>query len=211
MIMKTFRAQLGNFQMFTNMYAVFDEETREGILIDAGAGADKIINYLDNMNVKLKYIVLTHCHVDHIADLRKIRIAFPRAQIVINEIDAPGLSKAEINMCELLGFENNFLDADIVVKDGDILTFGNIEALMIHTPGHTAGSMSILIKDALFTGDTLFKGTRGRTDLPTSSEREILWSINEKILTLPENTIVYPGHGSTTMIKDEKEWYNPSH
>ncbi|MBR3888080.1 MAG: MBL fold metallo-hydrolase [Clostridia bacterium] len=207
MILKTFRAQVGEFQTFTNMYVVFDEETKEGILIDAGAGADKIINYIENMNVKLKYIILTHCHVDHVADLRKIRKDFPRVPIVINEEDAEGLAKAEVNMCELLGVENNFLDADILVKDGDVLTFGNVTAQLIHTPGHTAGSMSILIEDALFSGDTLFKGTRGRTDLPTGSEREILWSIKDKLLKLPEETIVYPGHGSTTIIRDEKEWY----
>ena len=207
MILKTFRAQVGKFQTFTNMYVVFDEETKEGILIDAGAGADKIINYIENMNVKLKYIILTHCHVDHVADLRKIRKDFPRVPIVINEEDAEGLAKAEVNMCELLGVENNFLDADILVKDGDVLTFGNVTAQLIHTPGHTAGSMSILIEDALFSGDTLFKGTRGRTDLPTGSEREILWSIKDKLLKLPEETIVYPGHGSTTIIRDEKEWY----
>ncbi len=207
MILKTFRAQVGEFQTFTNMYVVFDEETKEGILIDAGAGADKIINYIENMNVKLKYIILTHCHVDHVADLRKIRKDFPRVPIVINEEDSEGLAKAEINMCELLGVENNFLDADILVKDGDVLTFGNMTAQLIHTPGHTAGSMSILIEDALFSGDTLFKGTRGRTDLPTGSEREILWSIKDKLLKLPEETIVYPGHGSTTIIRDEKEWY----
>lgn len=207
MIMKMFRAEVGESEMFTNMYVIFDEETKEGILIDAGAGIDKIVNYINNMNVKLKYVVLTHCHVDHVAGLRTLRREFPRVPIVINEADAAGLAKAEINMCEYLGMENNFLDADICVKDGDVLTFGNVSAQMIHTPGHTAGSMSILIEDALFSGDTLFKATRGRTDLPTGSEREILWSIKEKLLNLPENTVVYPGHGSTTMIKDEKVLY----
>ena len=177
MILKTFRAQVGDFQTFTNMYVVFDEETKEGILIDAGAGADKIVNYIENMNIKLKYIILTHCHVDHIAALRSLRKEFPRVSIVINEEDAEGLVKAEINMCELLGVENNFLDADILVKDGDVLDVGKLKAQLIHTPGHTAGSMSILIDDALFSGDTLFKATRGRTDLPTGSEREILWSM----------------------------------
>ena len=207
MIMKMFRAQVGNTDMFTNMYVIFDDETKEGILIDAGAGIDKIVNYIENSNIKLKYIVLTHCHVDHVAGLRELRREFPRVPIVINEEDAAGLAKAEINMCELLGVENNFLDADIKVKDGDILTFGNTKAQIIHTPGHTAGSMSILIEDALFSGDTLFKATRGRTDLPTGSEREILWSIKDKLLMLPENTIVYPGHGSTTIIAEEKVWY----
>lgn len=207
MIMKTIRAQVGNTDMFTNMYVVADENSKEGVLIDAGGGADKIINFIENMQIKLKYIILTHCHVDHVAALRALKKEYPRVPIVINAEDAYGLADASINMCELLGVENNFLNADMTVKEGDVLKFGNLEALIIHTPGHTAGSMSILIKDALFSGDTLFKGTRGRTDLKTGSEREILWSIKDKLLELPEDTIVYPGHGATTIIKDEKYLY----
>ena len=207
MIMKTIRAQVGETDMFSNMYIIADETTKEGILIDAGGGVDKIVNFVENMQIKLKYIILTHCHVDHVAGLRKLRHEYPRIPIVINVEDAEGLSDASINMCELLGIENNFLNADITVKEGDVLKFGNLEALIIHTPGHTAGSMCILVKDALFSGDTLFKGTRGRTDLKTGSEREILWSIKDKLLELPEDTIVYPGHGAITIIKDEKIWY----
>lgn len=207
MIMKTFRARVGNTDMYTNMYVIADEQTKEGILIDAGAGMDKIVNYIDNMGIKIKYVVLTHCHVDHVADLRTFRKEYPRVPIVINEDDKKGLADASINMCDMLGIENNFLDADITVKDGDILQFGNMEAKIIHTPGHTAGSMCILIKDALFSGDTLFRGTYGRTDLNTGSEREIMWSIKDKLLQLPDDTIVYPGHGATTIIKDEKAMY----
>lgn len=207
MIMKTIRAQVGNTDMFTNMYVIADENTKEGVLIDAGAGVDKIVNFIENMQIKLKYIILTHCHVDHVAGLRALKKEYPRAQIIINVEDAEGLADASINMCEYLGVENNFLNADITVKEGDKIQFGDLEALIIHTPGHTAGSMCILIKDALFSGDTLFKGTRGRTDLKTGSEREILWSIKDKLLELPEDTIVYPGHGATTIIKDEKYLY----
>lgn len=207
MIMKTFRARVGIADMYTNMYVVADEKSKEGILIDAGAGIDKIINYIDNMGIKLKYIILTHCHVDHIAGLRELRKEYPRTPVVINEEDKKGLIDSSVNMCDLLGIENNFLDADLTVKEGDIIKFGDIEAAIIHTPGHTAGSMCILIKDALFTGDTMFKGTYGRTDLKTGSEREIMWSIRDKLLLLPENTIVYPGHGATTIIKDEKKMY----
>ena len=207
MIMKTIRAQVGNTDMFTNMYIIADENTKEGVLIDAGGGIDKIVNFIENMQIKLKYIILTHCHVDHVAGLRTLKKEYPRAQIIINVEDAEGLADASINMCEYLGVENNFLNADITVKEGDKIQFGDLEALIIHTPGHTAGSMCILIKDPLFSGDTLFKGTRGRTDLKTGSEREILWSIKDKLLELPENTIVYPGHGATTIIKDEKSLY----
>lgn len=207
MIMKTFRAQVGNTSMFTNMYLIADENTKEAVLIDAGAGIDKIINFIENAQIKLKYIILTHCHVDHIAGLRALKKEYPRAKIVINEEDKEGLVDESINMCELLGVESNFLNADMTVKEGDVLEFGKLQAYIIHTPGHTAGSMCILIKDALFSGDTLFKGTRGRTDLKTGSEREILWSIKDKLLKLPEDTIVYPGHGATTIIRDEIMFY----
>ena len=207
MIMKTIRAQVGNTDMFTNMYVIADENTKEGVLIDAGGGVDKIVNFIENMQIKLKYIILTHCHVDHVAGLRALKKEYPRAQIIINVEDAEGLADASINMCEYLGVANDFLNADITVKEGDKIKFGDLEALIIHTPGHTAGSMCIMIKDALFSGDTLFKGTRGRTDLKTGSEREILWSIKDKLMELPENTIVYPGHGATTIIKDEKYLY----
>lgn len=207
MIMKTFRAKVGSFETYTNMYVVADENTKEGILIDAGAGEDKIINYIEKMDIKLKFIILTHCHVDHIAALRAFQKEYPRVPIVINREDKAGLANASINMCELLGVENNFPDANLTVADGDSIKFGDLEAKIIHTPGHTAGSMCILINDALFTGDTLFKGTYGRTDLKTGSEREILWSIRDKLLKLPDDTIVYPGHGATTIIRDEKPLY----
>ncbi len=207
MIMKTIRAQVGDTDMFSNMYIVADENTKEGILIDAGGGVDKVVNIVEKLQIKLKYIILTHCHVDHIAGLRKLRYEYPRVPIVINIEDFDGMSDSTINMCDMLGIENNFLNADITVKEGDVIEFGNLQALIIHTPGHTAGSMCILVKDALFSGDTMFKGTRGRTDLKTGSEREILWSIKDKLLELPDDTIVYPGHGATTIIKDERIWY----
>lgn len=207
MIMKTFRARVGNTDMYTNMYLVADENTKEGMIIDAGAGMDKIINFIENLGIKLVYIVLTHCHVDHIAGVRTLKKEYPRAKIVINEEDRKGIADESINMCEILGIENNFMDTDETVKDGDILKVGSLDVHIMHTPGHTAGSMCLLIKDALFSGDTMFKGTRGRTDLKTGSEREILWSIKDKLLQLPEDTIVYPGHGATTIIRDEIENY----
>ncbi len=207
MIMRTIRAKVGNANMYTNMYVISDEETKEGILIDCGAGIEKITEYIDGMNIKLKYVVLTHCHVDHISGIKAIRKEYPRAKIIINEGDKKGMTDSSINGSEVLGVEENYIDPDIVVKDGDVITFGNIKAEVIHTPGHTEGSMCLLINDALFSGDTLFRGTRGRTDLKTGSEREILWSIKEKLLKLDENVMVYPGHGIATIIKEEKKLY----
>lgn len=207
MILKTFRFMPGSAQIYTNMYVVADEESKEGILIDAAGGIDKIYNYIENMNIKLKYVILTHCHGDHIAGLKELRKNYPRIKIVINEAEKEGLTDDSINMCSFLSLPENYIEADIVVKEGDVIEFGNLKAKVIHTPGHTAGSMSILIKDAVFTGDTLFKRVYGRTDLKTGSEREIMWSIKDKLLKLPEDTIVYPGHGVITIIREEKEHY----
>ena len=141
------------------------------------------------------------------AGLKELKRNYPRIKIVINEDEKDALTDDTINMCSYLSLPENYIEADITVKEGDTIEFGNLKAQIIHTPGHTAGSMSILIKDAVFTGDTLFKRVYGRTDLKTGSEREIMWSIKDKLLKLPENTIVYPGHGAITIIREEKEHY----
>lgn len=207
MLLKTFRVMPGNATIYTNMYVVADEGTKEGILIDAAGGIDKIYNYVENMNIKLRYVILTHCHGDHIAGLRELKRNYPNIKIVINEAEKENIIDDSVNMCTFLGLPENYMQADITVKEGDTIKFGNLEAKIIHTPGHTEGSMSILIEDAVFTGDTMFKRIYGRTDLKTGSEREIMWSIKDKLLKLPDNTIVYPGHGAITIIREEKEFY----
>lgn len=207
MLLKTFRVMPGNATIYTNMYVVADEGTKEGILIDAAGGIDKIYNYVENMNIKLRYVILTHCHGDHIAGLRELKRNYPNIKIVINDAEKENLTDDSVNMCTFLGLLENYMEADITVKEGDTIKFGNLEAKIIHTPGHTEGSMSILIEDAVFTGDTMFKRIYGRTDLKTGSEREIMWSIKDKLLKLPDNTIVYPGHGAITIIREEKEFY----
>lgn len=206
MLLKKFREMVANMNIYTNVYVVADEVTKEGIVIDPGGAVDKVYNYIENMEIKLKYIILTHCHADHTAGLSKLNKYYPNAKILIHEDDSDGLTNSEINMCETVGVPNNYLQADVVLKDGDEVTFGNLKAKIIHTPGHTKGGICILINDALFTGDTLFKRLYGRTDLPTGSEEKIQKSI-QKIFTFDENTIIYPGHGAISIIREEKEHY----
>lgn len=203
MLLKTFKGLVGNMQSYTNNYVVYDDKTREGILIDVSNDVDKIYDFIENSQIHLKYIVLTHCHGDHTDGIKELRRMYPSVKIVIHEEDSFGLTNDEISRCTAIGREPNFIEADIALKDGDLLKFGEISAKIIHTPGHTAGSISILIEDALFSGDTLFKGTTGRVDLPTGDKWNMKSSI-EKLLKLPENTIVYPGHGYSTIIADEK-------
>lgn len=207
MLLKTFRMMPGNANIYTNMYIIIDEKTKEGILIDAAGGIDKIYNYIENLNAKLKYVILTHCHGDHTAGLKELKRNYPKVKIVINEIEKNNLIDDTVNMCSFLGLPENYIEADITVKEGEVIEFGELKAKIIHTPGHTEGSMSILIEDAVFTGDTMFKRIYGRTDLKTGSEREIMWSIKDKLLKLPDDTIVYPGHGATTIIREEREFY----
>ena len=120
-----------------------------------------------------------------------------------------GLNDPKINLVEIVGIKNIELDADSIVDDGDLIHLGDIEFTVIHTPGHTKGGSSLYCEKEkmLFSGDTLFRGTWGRTDLPTSSLDDIMHSITKKLLVLPDETIVYPGHGKSTRIKDEKPIY----
>lgn len=203
MLLKSFKGLVGSIGTYTNTYVVYNEKTKEGILIDVAGNVDKIYNFIENSQIKLKYIVLTHCHGDHIFGIKELKREYPNSKIIIHEDDAAGLTDDTINQCSYIGIPPNFIEADIVVKDGDVLDIGETKATIIHTPGHTKGSISILVEDALFSGDTLFKGTIGRTDLPTGSNLEMRTSI-EKLLKLQDNVIVYPGHGFSTMIVDEK-------
>lgn len=207
MLLKMFREMVANMNIYTNVYVVADETTKEGIVIDPGGAIDKIYNYIENMQIKLKYIILTHCHADHTAGLVKLNKYYPNAKILIHEDDSEGLTNPSINMCETVGVLNNYLSADVILKDGDEVNFGNLKAKIIHTPGHTKGSISILINDAVFTGDTLFKRLYGRTDLPTGSEEDMMASI-KALLTLDGNTIIYPGHGAISIVREEREHYN---
>lgn len=203
MLLKSFKNIVGELDTFTNSYIVYDENSKEGIVIDLADNADKLYNYIENLQINLKYIVLTHCHADHTAGLKGMKKYYPNVKVLIHEYDNHGLTDDAINMCSYIMTEPNFVSADIVLKDGDEIKFGNLVAKVIHTPGHTAGSISLLIDDALFSGDTMFKGTYGRTDLPTGNDFDMQKSLR-KLLKLDDEIIVYPGHGATTMICDEK-------
>ena len=202
MLLKTFRSRVGIMGECTNTYFVYNEQTFEGAMIDIANNIDEIQKFVECSKVKIKYIILTHCHADHMAGLKDIKKIYPDIKILIHENDAKGLITEDINMSKYLETESNFIDADIVLKDGDVIKVGDMELKVIHTPGHTTGSISILVEDALFSGDTLFKNCYGRTDLPTGSLYDMNNSI-KRLMKLSENTVVYPGHGQTTLIGEE--------
>lgn len=192
----------------TNCYVVVDEETKEAMVIDAGGEADKIIEMLDVLEANLKYIYLTHCHGDHIGAVQELKNK-KGGKLVIHRDDADGLKDKDISLTGYIGMADVILEADSRVDDGDAIHLGNLEFKVIHTPGHTRGGSSLYCKreKLLFSGDTLFRGTWGRTDLPTSSFEEIINSITKKLLILPDETIVYPGHGKSTLIGEERPIY----
>lgn len=192
----------------TNCYIILDENSKEIMVIDPAGEVDKIEEMIKILNGKLKYIYLTHCHGDHIAGVNELKRRCG-GKILIHRFDSEGLNNPEINLCPYIGMENIGLEADSRIDDNDLIHLGNLEFKIIHTPGHTKGGTSLYCESekCLFSGDTLFRGTWGRTDLPTSNREEIMDSITNKLMTLPDETIVYPGHGKMTMIKEEKTIY----
>lgn len=194
MILKRLKVNAGGF-MGINCYIIQDEDTKETMVIDPGGSFDKIEEMLNVIDANLKYILLTHCHGDHMGAAKNVQEKFG-GKILIHRFDEEGLKDSKINLSSHIGIGEITLDADARVDDGDILHVGDLEFKVIYTPGHTVGSISLYCEQEkmLFSGDTLFRGSWGRTDLPTSSFEQIIDSITNKLMKLPEETIVYPGH-----------------
>lgn len=198
--MKIKSAPLGS--MGANFYAVIDEKTNEMFVIDPGDRSDIAIDIIKSTGASLKYIILTHAHADHIGALDDIKRVFD-APVVIHESEAPALQNGSLNLCPLLGFNIPKTKADICVRHKDTLPFGKDSISFIHTPGHTKGSMCILADCNLFSGDTIFELSIGRTDFPGGSFSEIKNSIQTRIYTLDGDIKLYPGHGNPSTIAYE--------
>ncbi len=208
MILKQLRLKSNIKEIITNCYVIEDEKTKETIVIDPGGEAEKITELLDVLNANLKYIYLTHCHGDHIGGVELLKQQ-KGGSVVIHTEDYEGAKNPDINLTGFMAEKAISLEADARVNDGDTLHLGDLEFQVIHTPGHTQGGSSLYCEqeNMLFSGDTLFKGMWGRTDLPTSSFEDIIHSIENKLLVLPDETIVYPGHGIITKIVEEEPIY----
>lgn len=193
---------------FTNCYIIKDEISKETMVIDPGGEPEKVLDMIQTIDSEVKYIYLTHCHGDHIGGVTEIR-AKTNAIILIHRDDLEGLKNDKINLSSYIGLEPNFIEKVSRVDENDLIHIGNMEFRVIHTPGHTKGGSSLYCaqEGMVFTGDTMFRGTWGRTDLPTGSLNDIMNSITKKLLKLPDDTIVYPGHGKSTMIFEERPIY----
>lgn len=194
MILKRIKVNAGGM-MGINCYIIQDEETKETMVIDPGGSFEKIEEMLDVIEAKVKYILLTHCHGDHIGAVKQVKEKYG-GKILIHRFDEEGLKTPAINLSSHIGIGEVSIEEDARLDDGDILHVGKLEFKVIHTPGHTIGSICLYCEEEklLFSGDTLFRGSWGRTDLPTSSMEQIMDSITNKLMHLPEDTIVYPGH-----------------
>jgi len=182
--------EVGNFSIFS--YLIGDEQAKEGLFIDPSDDHDLLFKEAESHGLAIKYIVNTHCHIDHSMGNREM-IRRTGAKVIIHGADARGLLGTDPNILDMFGAENP-PPADILVSDGDLITVGNISLKVIHTPGHTPGGMCLYIDGMVFTGDTLFVGAVGRTDFPGGSYAELERSIKTKLYTLPGDTIVFPGH-----------------
>ncbi len=192
----------------TNCYILQDGETKETMVIDPAGELEKITEMLDILDAKIKYIYLTHCHADHIGAAAQLHSKYG-GKILIHRNGAENLENDDIVLASYIGENKIMLEADSRVDDNDLLHIGNMELQVLHTPGHTNCSTSLYCPEhkMIFSGDTLFRGTWGRTDLQTSSFEDIIKSITNKIMVLPEDIIVYPGHGKSTVIREEKPIY----
>ena len=192
--MKVKRMPVGVYA--ANCYILMDEETKETAIIDPGGDADEIEAAVDKMEGKVKYILLTHGHRDHTGAASELGEHYG-ATLAINGKDA------RISPADFLDGKFN-TEAELSIQDGMTIKLGNKEIKCIETPGHTAGGMSFLVGSILFTGDTLFSGSIGRTDLGGGDYGTIISSIKNKLMTLPDDTIVCPGHGPETTVKEQR-------
>jgi len=188
-------------------YIIGCEETKKGAVVDPGGDENTILSEVEKLGLDIIYVIATHGHPDHVCGNRTIKEA-TQAKIVMHEVDVDFFEQTETqNYFSMLGLESS-PPTELRVKDGDILEIGKVKIKIIHTPGHTPGGMCLYCAPDLITGDTLFVGGVGRTDFPGGSYSELINSLKTKVLALPDETIVWPGHGyggSQSTIGEEKK------
>lgn len=199
------RFVLGPFQ--TNTFLVTCPTSKTGIIIDPAENSDRVAFEIEKLQIRLKYILLTHGHVDHIGGVAWLKHEY-HAEVLLHEADLPVIQTASAYSQSLGLPAPAHFTHDKLVREDDIISTGSIEFRVLHTPGHTPGGVCYVNSDFIFAGDTLFAQSIGRTDLPGGNYDQIISSIKDKLLTLPDHIQVFPGHGPATTIGNEK-MFNP--
>lgn len=199
MILKTITAgPLG-----VNCYLIGCEKTNAGAVIDPGDDAPVILDVIKKNNLDINYIMLTHGHVDHLAHLSKLKDEI-ETEFLMHQKDT-FLLKGLFAQALMFGLPNPGKPTpDRLINDGEEISLGELKIKVLHTPGHSPGSVTYFVEDKLFVGDLIFAGSIGRTDLPKGDYQTLIKSVETKIFTLPDETIIYPGHGPETTVGTEK-------
>jgi hydroxyacylglutathione hydrolase len=189
-----------------NCSIIGDETTREGMVIDPGDDIEDVLDLIEKHNLKIKQIVITHAHIDHVGGAMKLRAA-TGAPILLNQNDYALLKMLDVQAAWIGMKDPGKVEIDHSLGQSDKVQAGSLTADVIHTPGHTEGSICLYFpsENKLVAGDTLFAGSIGRTDLPGGSMEKIIRSLREKVMALPDDTLVVPGHGPLTTIGEERE------
>jgi hydroxyacylglutathione hydrolase len=189
-----------------NCSIIGDENTREAMVIDPGDDIEDVLNLIRKHHLQVKQIVITHAHIDHVGGAMKLRAA-TGAPIILNQSDYALLKMLDAQAA-WIGMESpGRVDVDHSVADGETVQTGSLSANVLHTPGHTEGSICLYFpaESKLIAGDTLFAGSIGRTDLPGGSFQKIMRSLHGRVLALPDETVVVPGHGPLTTVGEERQ------
>ena len=189
--------------IMANCFILGCEDTRETVVIDPGDDPDRILMILAKEKLTVKYLINTHGHFDHVGANRRMK-EVTGAKLAIHPDDVPMLSELSRSAASFGLSAENSPEPDLLLQDKDTVRFGNITLTVIHTPGHSRGGIALYTPGHLFAGDTLFAGSIGRTDLPGGDYDTLIASIKQKLLVLPDDTVVYTGHGPETTIADEK-------
>lgn len=195
--------KLNNNKFGVNSYMIYDEVAKNTILIDPAINYSDIVSFIEDNQLSLDGIILTHGHIDHIADTVAVKEKY-NVPVYIHELDNEMLLDEKKSLASSFGYNDLSFEADFLLKDKEILTFGPLKLNIMHTPGHTKGGICVTIENAVFTGDTLFAGSMGRTDLYGGNDEHIRNSLH-KISTLGDDLTIYPGHGPASTIGEQKK------